>query len=124
MLHAKFQNHRPSGSEEEDVLKVLAIYSHGGHLGHVTLTFYIKFHSPYLMMLHIKFGFNWLSGFREDVSYYGHIHVYNPGARTDNRMGSCFHNYKPSVHLHTPSKSPHLITFYLFSPLKCISDLS
>ena len=33
MLHAKFQNHRPSGSGEE-FLKVLAIYSHGGHLGH------------------------------------------------------------------------------------------
>ena len=39
MLHAKFQNHWPSGSEEEDFLKkVFAIYSHGGHLGHVTLT--------------------------------------------------------------------------------------
>ena len=30
MLHAKFQNHKPSGSGEEE--KVLAIYSHGGHL--------------------------------------------------------------------------------------------
>ena len=36
MLYAKFQNHRPSGSGEEVFLKVLAIYSHGGHLGHVT----------------------------------------------------------------------------------------
>ena len=44
MLHAKFQNHRPSGSEEEDFyLYFFAIYSHGGHLGHVTLTFYITF---------------------------------------------------------------------------------
>ena len=47
-------------------LKVFAIYSHGGHLGHVTLghvtlTFYTKFHPPYLTMLHIKFGFNWPS---------------------------------------------------------------
>ena len=39
MLHAKFQNHRPSGSGE-DFLKVFAIYSDGGHFGHVTLTFY------------------------------------------------------------------------------------
>ena len=48
MLHAKFQNHRPSGSGEEDFLKVFAIYSHGGHLGHVTLTIYTTFHSLFL----------------------------------------------------------------------------
>ena len=47
MLHAKFQNHRPSSSGEEIILKVFAIYSHGGHLGHVTLTIYINFHSPF-----------------------------------------------------------------------------
>ena len=41
MFHAKFQNHRPSGSGE-----VFAINSHGGHLGHVTLIIYINFHSP------------------------------------------------------------------------------
>ena len=34
--HAKFQNYRPSGLEK--ILKVFAINSHGGHLGHVTLT--------------------------------------------------------------------------------------
>ena len=43
MLHAKFQNHRLSGSGEEDFLKVFAIYSHGGHLGHVTWIIYINF---------------------------------------------------------------------------------
>ena len=61
MLHAKFQNHRPSGSEEEDFF--FAIYSHGGHLGHVTLPIYINFHFLFLRMLHIKFGFDWLSSF-------------------------------------------------------------
>ena len=65
MLHAKFQNHRPSGSGEEDFLNVFAIYSHGGHLDHVTLTIYIDFHSLFLRMLHIKFRFDWPSGFRE-----------------------------------------------------------
>ena len=65
MLHAKFQNHRPSGSGEEDFFKVFAIYSHGGHLDHVTLTIYIDFHSLFLRMLHIKFRFDWPSGFRE-----------------------------------------------------------
>ena len=69
MLHAKIQTHRPSDSGEEDFLKVFAIYSHGGHLGHVTLTNYINFHSLFLRMLHIKSGFDWPSGFREvDVS--------------------------------------------------------
>ena len=62
MFHAKLQNHRPS------ILKVFAIYSHGGHLGHVTRTVYTNFRSPFLRMLHMKFGFDWPSGFRgEDL---------------------------------------------------------
>ena len=60
MLHAKLQNHRPSGSGEED-LKVFAIYSHGGHLGHVTWIVYTNFRSSLLRMLHMKFGFDWPS---------------------------------------------------------------
>ena len=35
MIHAKFQDHRTSGSGEK-ILKVLTLYWHGGHLGHVT----------------------------------------------------------------------------------------
>ena len=66
MLHTKFQNHRPSGSEEEDFYNVFAIYRPGGHLGHVTLTIYINFHSLFPRMLHMKFGFDWPSGFREE----------------------------------------------------------
>ena len=39
MLHTKFQDHWPSGSREEDFFKFFfSIYSHCGHLGHVTLT--------------------------------------------------------------------------------------
>ena len=65
MLHAKFQDHRTSGSGEEDFLRFLP---HGGHLGHVTWTIYINFRSPFPRRLHIKFGFDWPSGFRgEDV---------------------------------------------------------
>ena len=98
MLHAKFQNHRLSGSGEEDFKNVFAIYSHGGHLGHVTLTIYTNFHCPFLMMLHIKFGFDWPSGFRGE--YYDHIHVYSPGAGADNPLGTkFFHKHKYSVHL-------------------------
>ena len=69
MLHAKFQNHRCLVLEK--IFKVFAFHSHGGHLGHVTiltiLTIYIKFGSPFLQMLHMKFGFDWPSGFREDL---------------------------------------------------------
>ena len=66
MLHTKFQNHRPSGSEED--LKGFCYYSNGGHLGHETWTIYTNFHSPFQILLHIKLGFDWPSGFRkEDV---------------------------------------------------------
>ena len=60
---------RPSGSGEEDFLKVFAIYSHGGHLGHATLTVYtvyIKFCSSIPRILHIKFGFDWSSCYQEN----------------------------------------------------------
>ena len=68
MLYAKFQDHRTSGSGEEDFLKVFTIYGHGSHLGHVTCTISINFRSPFRRRLHIKFGFDWSSGFRgEDV---------------------------------------------------------
>ena len=65
MPHAKFQNHKPLGSEEEDFYKIDVIHCLGGHVGHVTI--YANFHSLFLRMLHIKFGFGWPSGFREDV---------------------------------------------------------
>ena len=64
MVHAKFQNHRPSGYGEDFFIKFFfAIYSHGDHLGHVTWTIYINFRSFFLRMLHMKFGFDWPSGF-------------------------------------------------------------
>ena len=45
-----------------------AIDSHGSHLGHVTSTIYTNFRSPFLRMLHMKFGLDWPSGFRgEDL---------------------------------------------------------
>ena len=60
MIHAKFQNQRPSGSGEEEVF---AIYSHSGH---VTLTIHSNCHFLFLTMLHIKFGFDRPNGFREE----------------------------------------------------------
>ena len=42
-------------------------YGRGGHLGHVTGMPRTNFRSPYPRILHIKFGFDRASGFREDV---------------------------------------------------------
>ena len=43
MLHTKSKGHPASGSGEEDFLKGFTIYGHGGHLGHVTKIFCLKF---------------------------------------------------------------------------------
>ena len=68
MLHAKFQDHRTSCSEEEDFLRFLPYMGmDGGHLGHVTQNIYKNFDSPFPRRLHIKFGFDWPSGFREEL---------------------------------------------------------
>ena len=53
MLNTKFRENR-----------VFTIYGRGGHLDHVTWTIYIKFRSSFPRRLHIKFGFDWPSGFR------------------------------------------------------------
>ena len=44
---------------------VFAIHNYGGHLGHVTWTIYTNFSSTFLRMRHMKFGFDWPSGFLE-----------------------------------------------------------
>ena len=66
MLHTKFRENRLSVRKR--FLKVFTIYRHGSHLGHVTWNIYINFLSPLPRRLHIKFGFDWPSGFRgEDI---------------------------------------------------------
>ena len=68
MLHTKSQGHWPSGSGEEDFLRVLTIYGRGGHFGHVTKTIWTNFRSPILRSLHMKYEINWPCSFRgEDV---------------------------------------------------------
>ena len=67
MLHTKSQGHRPTGSGEEDFLRVFTVYVCGGHLGHVTKTIWTNFRSPSLRSLHMKYEFNWPSSFREGV---------------------------------------------------------
>ena len=62
MLYTKSQGYQPSGSGEEDFLRVFTIYGHGGHLGHVTIIFCIKFSLLIIRSLHMKFEFNWANG--------------------------------------------------------------
>ena len=63
MLHNKFRENLPTGSGEEDFLRVFTIYGRGSHLGHVTQMPRTKFRSPYPRMLHIKFGLDPPNGF-------------------------------------------------------------
>ena len=65
MLHTKFRENRPAGSGEEDFWRVFTIYGRGGHLGNVTTIVSINFHFLVPESLHIKFGFDWPSGFWE-----------------------------------------------------------
>ena len=58
-LKSQVRVHRTNGP-------LVKIYGHGGHLGHVTSTIYTNFSSPFLRMLHMKFGINWTRGFREE----------------------------------------------------------
>ena len=66
MLHTKFRENRPTGSGEEDFGRFFTIYGRDGYLGHVTQMPRTNFRSPYPRRLHIKFGFDWPSGFREE----------------------------------------------------------
>ena len=52
--------------QKKNCCKIFVIYSDGGHFGHVTMTIYANFQSLTLRMLHIKFGFDWPSGIREE----------------------------------------------------------
>ena len=61
MLYTKFGGNKPAGSGEEDFLRVFTIY------GHVTQMPQTNFRSPNPRRLHIKFGFDWPSGFGEDL---------------------------------------------------------
>ena len=61
MPNAKIKYHRTSGSEE-DLKVIFTMHGYGGHLGHVTWTICLNFHSPFLRRFHDKFGFDWPSG--------------------------------------------------------------
>ena len=63
MLNTKSQGHWPFGSREENILRIFTTYGHGGHSGHATSRIGINFGLPIMRSLHMKFEFNWSSGF-------------------------------------------------------------
>ena len=65
MLHTKFHGNWSTGSREDDFWRVFTTYEHGSHLGHVTSIISINFLFLVPESLHIKFGFDWPSGFWE-----------------------------------------------------------
>ena len=65
LLHAKFHDYRTISYIEDFEGFYHKSYGHGSHLGHVTWIIYINFPSPYPRRLHMKFGIDWPSNFRE-----------------------------------------------------------
>ena len=63
MLNTKFRGNRPAGSTEEDFRRILTIYGHVGHLGHVTSIMLSDFHFLVPESFHTKFGSDWHSSF-------------------------------------------------------------
>ena len=63
MLHTKVCGNPSTGSHVEDFLRVLTIYGHGRHLGHVTSIMSVSFHFLVPESLHTKFGKECPSGF-------------------------------------------------------------
>ena len=64
MRHTKFLGNQSTGFRERKIFEgFFTIYEHGGHLGNVTTIVSINFHFLVPESLHIKFGFDWPSGF-------------------------------------------------------------
>ena len=66
MLHTKFRGNRPLVPEKKIVEGFFTIYWRGGHLGHVSQMPRTNFRSLLPRRLIMKFGFDWLNGFREE----------------------------------------------------------
>ena len=79
-------------------------------------------------MLHIKFGFDWpwqAVSEKNMFEYYGHTHIYSPGAGADNPLGpKYFHKHEYSVHLLIPSKFLPLIDIFLLTDASCLVSKS
>ena len=92
MLNAKFQNHRPTGSEEHFKgfcsLKPRRPF----------IQTFVPFPSSLALIGHAV---------AEMFEYFGHMHVYSPRAGADKPLGTkCFHEHKSSVPLHAHREFP------------------
>ena len=65
MLHTKFRGNRPASSGEEDFLNFYHIWAWAPSWS-CDLDHLYKLSFPFPRRLHIKFGFDWPSGFREE----------------------------------------------------------
>ena len=71
------------------ILKVLAKYGHGGHLGHVTETIFINScPSSFSGRLHIKFDFDIAVSEKTMFENNVHIHALTPRTWVDNPLMS------------------------------------
>ena len=61
------------------------VYGCDGHLGHMTLSIYINFCSPFPRRLHIKLDFDWLSRFRAKIIEKCEWTATDNNGRTDER---------------------------------------
>ena len=66
MLHTKFRENRPGGSGEEDFVGFYHIWAWQPSWSCDPDAVNIISPPPYPRRLHIKFGFDWQSGFREE----------------------------------------------------------
>ena len=73
LLQTKFCGNQSTGSREEDFWRVFTIYGRGSHFGNVTSIMSIYFHFLEPENLHVKFGFDWPSGFLKKASFKFHM---------------------------------------------------
>ena len=77
----------------------------------MTWTIYISFHSPFLAMLHIQFGFDWqVVSEKKIYEYYAPEDSFSINI---NLLSICIF----------PASFTHLFTFYLLFPYKCMDNL-
>ena len=123
MLYAKFQNHRPSGSEEEHLKRFLLFIAMAVIWVMCPWPFKLLFpfpkHAPHEVWLWLAIRFQRCLN---NMVIYMYIAL---GQRQTTPWGQFifFHKHKFSVHLHTPSKSPPPSPFYQFSAFICKGDL-
>ena len=67
LVNIQNQDHKASGVGEVLSKNVFIIYRRGAILVNVVRTIYINVRSPSPRRLHMKFGFDWTSGFGGDV---------------------------------------------------------